>query len=250
MNNRWRVLVTLLMGWTVSGCSSWQTEYVTLQTQIPDNFTVTPVVYYESASDKPCWDRRAVLGEPVKAYKPFEYKLPLTEFVSGCSMRLKSVVLHIEGQWDKRELDMSLQRAGLSIKDRLPATTEALSEPSPMIFQGQCRWYFRTKGPRRFIRKILECRKLDEKGVEQKSLPGGSLQRDQLAGKTVTFKLTVADEELPYFGPYWINTAKGWKPCKGNWGRDMEELCITPPQFKTFKMPDGRDCTVYPNCTE
>ena len=94
------------------------------------------------------------------------------------------------------------------------------------------------------------CRALNANGDMEKRMIGGRLHRDQLADSTVRLVLSVSKEEEPYFNRYWIKTAAGWKPCKGNWGRDIEELCVSPPQFKNFKMPDGRDCTVYPNCTE
>ena len=94
------------------------------------------------------------------------------------------------------------------------------------------------------------CRALNANGDMEKRMIGGRLHRDQLADSTVRLVLSVAKEEEPYFNRYWIKTAAGWKPCKGNWGRDIEELCVSPPQFKNFKMPDGRDCPVYPNCTE
>ena len=165
-------------------------------------------------------------------------------------MVLTNVVLHIRGQWGTRELDMSLQRAGISIRDEPTENLRPFPTSGPLVFQGQCQWFFRTMGPYRYIVKTLECRALDANGVVQKSLAGEALLRDQLAGKTVKLVLTEAKEELPYFDRYWIKTIRGWKPCKGNWGRDIEELCVTPPQFKPFKMPDGRDCTAYPNCTE
>ncbi|PHN31482.1 hypothetical protein AO240_06265 [Pseudomonas sp. ICMP 460] len=165
-------------------------------------------------------------------------------------MVLKRVALNIEGKWGKRDQDMDMDSAGLSIRDDPSQNVRIFPNTGPLVFQGQCQWLFRTMGSRRYIVKILQCRALDANGVVQKSLPGAALQRDQLAGKTVKMVLTVAKEELPYFDRYWIKTTSGWKPCKGNWGRDIEELCVTPPQFKPFKMPDGRNCTVYPNCTE
>jgi hypothetical protein len=238
------------MAWAVSGCSLLQTESFNFQAELPENFTISATTYYDAASGESCPGHKVIKSDQPKGTQLIELKLPLTEKVKGCSRVLKSVVLNIEGQWGKRELDMSLQKAALYIRDEPTETTRPFPASGPLVFQGQCQWFFRTVGSRRFIRKILQCRALDANGIVQKSLAGGSMLRDGLAGRTVKLVLTEAKEEEPYFDRYWIKTMSGWKPCKGNWGRDIEELCVSPPQFKPFKMPDGRDCTVYPNCTE
>ena len=245
-----RILFISAMALAASGCSMAQTDSFTFQADMPENFTISPMAYYASASDESCSVRNLIQSEQPEGVRPVEFKLPLTDTAKGCSMVLKHVVLKIKGQWGKRELEMDMDSAGLSIHDEPSETLRPLPTSGPLVFQAQCQWLFRTVGSKRFIRKILQCRALDANGVVQKSLAGGALQRDQLAGKTVKLILREAKEEQPYFDRYWIKTNSGWKPCKGNWGRDIEELCVTPPQFKPFKMPDGRDCTVYPNCTE
>ena len=245
-----RAVCISVMAWAVSGCSLLQTESFNFQAELPENFTISATTYYDAASGESCPGHKVIKSDQPKGTQLIELKLPLTEKVKGCSRVLKSVVLNIEGQWGKRELDMSLQKAALYIRDEPTETTRPFPASGPLVFQGQCQWFFRTVGSRRFIRKILQCRALDANGIVQKSLAGGSMLRDGLAGRTVKLVLTEAKEEEPYFDRYWIKTMSGWKPCKGNWGRDIEELCVSPPQFKPFKMPDGRDCTVYPNCTE
>ena len=245
-----RALYISAMAWLLSGCSLLQTESFNFQAELPENFTISATTYYDAASGESCPGHKVIKSDQPKGTQLIELKLPLTEKVKGCSRVLKSVVLNIEGQWGKRELDMSLQKAALYIRDEPTETTRPFPTSGPLVFQGQCQWFFRTVGSRRFIRKILQCRALDANGIVQKSLAGGSMLRDGLAGRTVKLVLTEAKEEEPYFDRYWIKTMSGWKPCKGNWGRDIEELCVSPPQFKPFKMPDGRDCTVYPNCTE
>ena len=255
-----RVLLVSAMAFVVSGCSLAQTESFTVQAELPENFTVNGTAYYEPAPGERCMapsgeerrgpGRKFFKSEQPKTAHLLEFKVPLTDTAHGCSMVLQDVELAIRGQWGKRDLDMGLDSAALAITDELLEGAPSLSTSESLVFQGQCQWFFRTVGSKRYIRKILQCRALDTNGVVQKSLAGGALLRDQLAGKTVKLVLTEVKEELPYFDRYWIKTIRGWKPCKGNWGRDIEELCVTPPQFKPFKMPDGRDCTVYPNCTE
>ena len=245
-----RALYISAMAWLLSGCSLLQTESFNFQAELPENFTISATTYYDAATGESCPGHKVIKSDQPKGTQLIELKLPLTEKVKGCSRVLKSVVLNIKGRWGERELDMDMDTAGLSIRDEPTETTRPFPASGPLVFQGQCQWLFRTMGPHRYIVKILQCRALDANGVVQKSLAGGSMLRDGLAGRTVKLVLTEAKEEEPYFDRYWIKTMSGWKPCKGNWGRDIEELCVSPPQFKPFKMPDGRDCTVYPNCTE
>ena len=238
----------------LTGCSLTPPKTFTFQADVPENFTVTGTANYKPAPGETCI---APSGETFTTgslfFKPeqpktahqVEFKVPLTDDDHGCSMILRGLKLTIEGQWGPRELDMGQETASFSVSDEPSGQT-----PVAQVFKGQCQWYFRTMGPYRYIVKIPNCRALNANGDMEKRMIGGRLHRDQLADSTVRLVLSVAKEEEPYFNRYWIRTAAGWKPCKGNWGRDIEELCVSPPQFKNFKMPDGRDCTIYPYCTE
>ena len=246
-----RVLFASAMAFVVSGCSMTQPEHFTFQAEMPENFTISPVAYYASNSGDSCSSKNRIQSGQSIETRPVEFKLPLTDTTKGCSMVLTNVVLHIEGQWGKRELDMSLQRAGLSIRDEPTENLRPFPTSGPLVFQGQCQWFFRTVGSKRFIRKILQCRALDTNGVVQKSLAGGALLRDQLAGKTVKLVLSEVKEELPAVGDNWIKFPTGWKRCLGKGLDDLYGFCHgNTTDFKPFKMPDGRDCTVYPNCAE
>ncbi|WP_099239712.1 hypothetical protein [Pseudomonas sp. ICMP 460] len=239
------------MALVVSGCSIVQPKSFTFQAELPENFTIGAVTHYESESGEMCSKRKAFRSKERNAANFVELQLPLTDTAKGCSMVLKKVVLHIEGKWGKRELEMSLQRASITIRDEPSETVRPFPISGPFVFQAQCQWFFRTTGPRRYIVKILECRALDANGVVQKQLAGAALQRDQLAGKTVKMVLTVAEEELPAVGDNWVKFPTGWKRCMGKGLDDLDAFCFgNTIDFKMFKMPDGRDCTVYPNCTE
>ena len=238
----------------MSGCSMTPPKTFTFQADVPENFTVTGTGNYIPAPGETCTGRS---GKPFRVgrlhFKPeqpntahqVEFKVPLTDNEHGCSSVLHSLKLTIEGRWGPGREHTSQESANFSISNE---TSQQAS--TPQVFSGQCQWLFRTMGPYRYIVKIPMCRALNKNGDMEKRMIGGRLHRDLLANSTVRLVLSVAKEEEPYFNRYWIRTAAGWKPCKGNWGRDIEELCVSPPQFKNFKMPDGRDCTVYPNCTE
>ena len=246
-----RLLCISAMAWAVSGCSLLQTESFNFQAELPENFTISATTYYDAASGESCPGHKVIKSDQPKGTQLIELKLPLTEKVKGCSRVLKSVVLNIKGQWGKRDLDIGLQRGALSIRDEPTETTRPFPASGPLVFLGQCQWFFRTMGPYRYIVKVLECRALDANGVVQKSLAGGSMLRDGLAGRTVKLVLSVAQKEKPYYRGWWLETPKGWRPCTGLWGTNNEEYCTEPYKFlESFKMPDGRNCTVYPNCTE
>ena len=238
----------------LTGCSMTPPKTFTFQADVPENFTVTGTANYKPAPGETCispsgeaFTTGSLFFKPEqpKTAHQVEFKVPLTDDDHGCSMVLRGLKLTIEGQWGPRELDMGQETASFSVSDEPSGQT-----PVAQVFKGQCQWLFRTMGPYRYIVKIPKCRALNTNGEIQKRMMGGRLHRDELADSTVKLVLSVAKEEEPYFNRYWIKTTSGWKPCKGNWGRDIEELCVSPPQFKNFKMPDGRDCTVYPNCTE
>ena len=239
------------MAWAVSGCSLLQTESFNFQAELPENFTISATTYYDAASGESCPGHKVIKSDQPKGTQLIELKLPLTEKVKGCSRVLKSVVLNIKGRWGERELDMDMDTAGLSIRDEPTETTRPFPASGPLVFLGQCQWFFRTMEPYRYIVKVLECRALDANGVVQKSLMGGSMLRDGLAGRTVKLILTEAKEELPAVGDNWIKFPTGWKRCMGKGLDDLYGFCRgNTTDFKPFKMPDGRDCTVYPNCTE
>ena len=244
----------------ISGCSLNPPKTFTFQAHVPENFTVTGTANYKPAPGETCI---APSGEAFTTgslfFKPeqpktahqVEFKVPLTDDDHGCSMVLRGLKLMIEGQWGKRELDMSLASAGFSISDEPSAHLAANSTPPVRVFKRQCQWFFRTAGPKRFIRKILQCKALGANGEMAKPMIGGRLHRDQLADSTVKLVLSVAKIEMPYYKGWWIETPKGWKACTGVWGTQNEEPCTKPYKFlESFKMPGGRECTVYPNCTE
>ena len=177
------------MAWAVSGCSLLQTESFNFQAELPENFTISATTYYDAASGESCPGHKVIKSDQPKGTQLIELKLPLTEKVKGCSRVLKSVVLNIKGRWGERELDMDMDTAGLSIRDEPTETTRPFPASGPLVFQGQCQWLFHTMGPYRYIVKILQCRALDANGVVQKSLAGGSMLRDGLAGRTVKLVL-------------------------------------------------------------
>lgn len=261
----WRRALLVGAALVLGGCSSLVSESFTLQADLPANFKFSGDAYYAPAAGQNCTvpgtgnsrapDRKYFDTDYQPEAHRVEFQVPLTARAGGCALVLSSMRIELSGKWGEGKWGADWGQthrdyASLSFRDELPAGYPNMPASGEKVLPGQCTWLFRTMGPERAIRKILQCRGLDDQGQVLKRLPGGALQRDQLAGKTVRLVIGLAQEEEPYYNGYWFRTDAGWKPCGGRWGRDMEELCLDPPQFKDFKMPDGRTCTVYPNCTE
>ncbi|WP_059402996.1 hypothetical protein [Pseudomonas sp. RIT-PI-q] len=256
-----RALATVALALAAGGCVFAPAESFTLQAEVPADFRVKADAYYEPATGETCEapprqrgkvapNRKFFTSEYQNVARTAEFQIPLTTRAGGCPLVLSSLRLNLDAKWGTRWSDIGGDFASLSFRDVLGGDFQAYTVSGVREFRGQCQWLFRTVGPKRNIRKILHCRAVDAKGQMVKSMAGGVLQRDQLPGRTVRMVFGMANQEAPYFDLYWFKTPNGWKPCGGRWGRDIEELCLEPPQFKDFKMPDGRTCTVYPNCTE
>ncbi len=92
---------------------------------------------------------------------------------------------------------------------------------------------------------------MDETGVRRKAKPFVVYTLDQLPGKTVRLRIKLADEELPAIGDTWVKVPGGWKRCLGDNFEDQYAFCYgNYKDFSSFRMPDGRNCTLYPGCTE
>ncbi len=241
----------------ISGCVTPASESFILKTDLPANFRLQIDAYYTPATGETCTmpprtpeyipGQKRFKSEMQEADHSVEFSIPLTDSARGCPLVLKSVGLYLQGKWGVADRAKSNDSAGISFVDSLAM------EPSlkNKFYNGECQWLFRTVGSERHIIKILRCRAIDEKGQVLKQMAGGVLTRDQLAGKTVTWTFKVAKEEEPYMGDTWIKFENGWKRCMGKGLDDRYGFCRgNSKDFKPFKMPDGRDCTIYPNCTE
>jgi hypothetical protein len=123
----------------------------------------------------------------------------------------------------------------LVIVDKLPEGAPAFGVDGVLAKTAVCSWWFQESKLYLEISKLLNCR-----GA------GAYLVRDELPGRKVMLSFMVNAEEEPSQDDTWVKFPTGWKPClpKPGWPN-----CQRPPVFKTFKM-NGRECTVYPNCTE
>ncbi|WP_256580791.1 hypothetical protein [Pseudomonas sp. QTF5] len=257
-----RALAIIALALAAGGCVFAPAERFTLQAEVPADFRVKADAYYEPASGETCEapprqrgkvapNRKFFTSEFQSIARTAEFQIPLTTRAGGCPLVLSSLRLNLRGKWGPARLDGSNDFASLSFYDALADDRPDFPASGIQAFQGQCQWLFRTMGHKRNIRKILHCRAVDASGQMVKRMAGGVLQRDQLPGRTVRMVFGMAAEERPFGQDTWIRFPQGWKRCLGENLEDQDAFCRgNTVDFKSFKMPDGRECTVYPNCTE
>ncbi|MBV6826125.1 hypothetical protein KUF73_24625 [Pseudomonas sp. PD9R] len=253
-------LITLAL--VSGGCVFAPAQSFTLQADVPADFRVKADAFYVPATGETCQapprkrgevapNRKFFTSEYQNVARTAEFEVPLTTRAGGCPLVLSSLKLNLDAKWGTRWSDIGGDFASLSFRDVLDTDFPAFPVSGVQAFQGQCQWLFRTVGPKRAIVKILHCRAVDSDGHMVKRMAGGVLQRDQLPGQTVRMVFRMAAEERPFGRDTWIRFPQGWKRCLGESLEDQDAFCRgNTTDFKSFKMPDGRECTVYPNCTE
>ena len=257
-----RALAIVVLALAAGGCVFAPAQSFTLQAEVPADFRVKADAYYEPATGETCEapprqrgkvapNRKFFTSEYQNVARTAEFQILLTTRAGGCPLVLSSLRLNLDAKWGTRWSDIGGDFASLSFRDALGGDFPAFPISGVQEFRGQCQWLFRTAGPKQAIVKILHCRATDAHGQMVKRMAGGVLQRDQLSGRTVRMVFRMAAEERPFGQDTWIRFPQGWKRCLGESLEDQDAFCRdNTTDFKSFKMPDGRECTVYPNCTE
>ncbi len=241
----------------VTGCTTGKSENFTFTADLPPNFAYSAVVKYAPAKGETCTvtlDDNPYLAfnrEWRTEYKPAS-EVPIYRTVSGCRLAIYRIDLEINATYGKTRGEFSGDTTAVIVRSQLEGqykkTFDAVGE---ITINGQCQWMFRTVGPKRYIRKLLDCKKVDDQGLVTKGRPVGAYTLDQLPGKTVKLKIKLAAEERPGWGDTWVKVPNGWKRCMGEGPEDQRGYCRgNYEDFSSFKMPDGRSCTIYPGCTE
>ncbi|MCP2226684.1 hypothetical protein OKW12_002093 [Pseudomonas silensiensis] len=241
-----------------TGCSVAQQDSFTLITELPPGFSIKGEASYVPRTGENCTiPPRNGRNYPGKKFFEQElnneaqtahFEVPLVSNEGGCPLVLKSFGYEVDAKYGAARLNLGRDYTGISFQDGI---ADNLSPPSPTTLQKQCEWLFRTVGPNRYIAKILKCKSVATPEQESGAVAKGPLQRAQLVGKTVKVVFAISSEERPAVGDNWVKFPSGWKRCMGDSLEDPYAFCgDNKTDFKPFKMPDGRDCTVYPACTE
>ncbi|WP_085683733.1 MULTISPECIES: hypothetical protein [unclassified Pseudomonas] len=254
-----------------SSVSYYSWEHFTLVATVPANFGFTSKASYYPVSGYNCDIYSPGLGGNVTRQQQnsntteaktepqtVSTDIPLSFHIAGCSMALTRVSYEVSARYGTGSLDSDLELAG-GLTARAP-TIENSSNKIPDVIEkrGLCSWLFqisKSKATLGEIEKLLSCKAADErwsvsKKKYEKRKPGGSIARNQLAGKTVRIEFRLSTEEFPSVGGTWLKFPEGWKPCLGDGLNDPYGFCTkNNKNFKTFKM-NKRECTIYPNCVE
>ena len=186
-----------------------------------------------------------------KDYKN-ESTVALRRTVSGCPLVISSIRLKIYSIYGEDRNDYSSDNATVVVREVIPAEFKKEFTPAGVsVFHGRCKLHFRTMGKTRVLRKILICKDTDANGNLTLYNPWAPYALNQLAGKTVQIKITIDKEEEPYMKDTWIKVPNGWKRCMGKSFEDQSAFCYgNYRNFSGYIMPDGKQCIIYPGCTE
>ncbi|UQS16439.1 hypothetical protein [Pseudomonas sp. HS6] len=248
--------------------SSYSKEHFTLTITLPAKFGFTSKAKYLPKDGGSCTTYNPSLGASVSRQQQksntteakdteqtVSTDIPLQYSIAGCAMTLVRVSYEVSAAYGADAWSNDLELAGgTAIKSEVAGDANT---PYPDVIEqrGLCAWSFQistAKAKKNQIEKILTCAAANSNWEVpsdrfQRRKPGGAVFGADIVNKTIhaTFKLST--EETPYYQRYWFKVPNGWKPCTGRWNSDREELCTTPPQFRTF-IQNGRECSVYPGC--
>ncbi|TWD47669.1 hypothetical protein FBY12_3384 [Pseudomonas sp. SJZ131] len=242
----------------IAGCSAIEkTDSFTLAADLPPNFAYVATVRYKPAVGQTCTvpakeNKADVFNREWRTeYQP-NSQIKLYQTVNGCLLALSSIRVDINATYGKDRGDVGGDFGAILVgqqpNERYRGTFNASGESE---FFGRCQWTFRTAGGLRRIVKLLNCRNTDAQDVPFGPKPLVTYNWSELAGKTVRLKIKLAKEEKPSTGDTWVKVPGGWKRCMGDNFEDRYGFCYgNYKDFSTFRMPDGRICTIYPGCTE
>jgi hypothetical protein len=223
---------------------------------LPPNFKYELKAIYLPLEGETC----RVAGKPdfwVSFNKPnMEYvstaEIELYKTASNCPLVLNHVEIKVIGVFGPGRSNSSYDYASFAVRpELLERQMGTFRDDETAEFFGECMWLFRTVGPKRYLIKLLTCKKMDAQGNVGRSRPSTAYTLTQLAGITVRLKIKLSDEEEPYMGDTWVKQPNGWKRCMGKGFEDQHAFCYgNHKDFSTFRMVDERVCTIYPDCTE
>jgi hypothetical protein len=244
----------------LASCAKHPPNTFTFTADLPPDFAYVAVVYYGPEKGETCTvDRRENIAPVFNSQWRTEYKpnaeITIRRTRKGCPLVIKRIALQIKSAYGKDWSDISGDEAMVFVRNDLSELDEpfrnTFNADGEHTFYGQCQWWFRTSGKPRILRKLLDCKASDPQETRGLGKAFGAYTLDQLPGKTVRMKIRLDQEERPAIGNTWVKVPNGWKRCMGDNFEDQYAFCFgNHKDFSTFQMVDGRQCTIYPDCTE
>ncbi|MBC3373013.1 hypothetical protein HU762_03575 [Pseudomonas sp. SWRI92] len=235
------------------GCAERTPDTFTFTADLPPGFAYEAAVRYVPAPGETCTvGKKDNLAPVFKSKDSPAAEILIRRTRKGCPLVVSRIELELSSIYGPHWLDSSRDSANVVIRDQLEEQYKgSFNEAGESTFRGQCQWLFRTSGRPRVLRKILDCKKTNPQGDVGNDRPFSAYTLDQLPGKTVRMKIRLADDERPYMKDTWVKFPNGWKRCMGDNFEDQYAFCFgNHKDFSGFQMPDGRQCTIYPGCTE
>jgi hypothetical protein len=242
----------------ISGCTTKPPDTFTFTADLPPDFAYEAIAEYVPDKGETCTvpdGRNTAVGYNLMKWRD-QYE-PVSEIaihrtVKGCPLVIRRISLEIKSAYGKARRDSSGDSAAVVFSEALEEKYKGtLNDAGESTFYGECQWLFRTSGKPRILRKLLDCKETDKQGSHRPGRPFAAYTLDQLPGKTIKLAVRLAEEEKPAIGNTWVKLPNGWKRCMGDNFEDQYAFCFgNHADFSTFKMVDGRVCTLYPGCTE
>lgn len=189
---RFTCLTLLALG--LVGCAS---NDFTLEADLPGDFKFTGDALYVASGSGACaqQSRHRLFETSGNGERPrrISFVVPLKQQHDGCKLELSGINIELDGSSqtiyaDGNRADIAL--AGLVVRDRLPAGEPGMPREGTLIFDGLCRWIMPAGGTVR----TLQCHASDLQGHWYQGAPGGVVQRNQLAGRTVRLAIAMPTE--------------------------------------------------------
>ncbi|WP_409339141.1 hypothetical protein [Pseudomonas baetica] len=240
-----------------AGCASSQPNTFTFTADMPPDFTYQAIAVYVPAKGETCTvpgGRDTEVEYNMKwrgIYQPSN-EIALRRTVSGCPLVISRIELKIYATYGKARGDYGVDIASVFIRNEVEDQYKSVfNKTGESTFSGECQQLFRTSGKPRILRKLLDCKTIGAQGELRRGKPSAAYTPDQLPGKTVKMHIKLASEEEPAFKDTWVKVPNGWKRCMGKNFEDQDAYCFgNYKDFSGFQMPDGKQCTIYPGCTE
>ena len=247
----------LLSLYLLTSCSWGKPNTFTFTVDMPPGFRYKAVVIYVPAPGETCTVPSKHNKAPVfndwwrENYKP-DSEIVIRKIRKGCPLVVYNIKLEIFATYGEDRGDFGADGAQVVIKENLDEVdTETFDAAGESVFYGECEWLFRISGKTRVLRKILRCKDVNVGRPSTRGGPVAGYTLDQLPGKTVKMKINLAEEEKPAVGDTWVKFENGWKRCMGDNFEDQYAFCRGNNKgFSHFIMPNGKQCTIYPGCTE
>lgn len=173
------------------GCAS---DDFTLEADLPGDFKFTGDALYVATGNGTCTreSRHRLFETSGNGERPrrISFVVPLKQQRDGCNLELSGIRIELDGSSQPiysngNRADVAL--AGLIVRDQLPAGEPDMPGDDILIFDGECRWIAPADGAVR----TLQCHASDLQGHWLEGAPGGVVQRNQLAGRTVRLAIAM-----------------------------------------------------------